>query len=157
MRRFEYEGLGYLQWSFFSFLWCMGIAQQYQLFNWIDDRNYSFHYEVIEQQDDGSVREVDPELMFPRSTRGVLLQLYLHGVTWMRIPSERQTELRSSLQLRFARRYCRQFQPEGDVAVYSTLERVTATMKSVEEDRILFMKFNCRQGEPHMQVMNLDP
>jgi len=156
VRRFEYEGLGYLQWSFFSFLWCMGIAQQYQLFNWIDDRNYSFHYEVIEYQG-GAARQIDPDRMFPRSTRGVLLQLYLHGVTWMRIPNERQVELRHSLQLRFARRYCRQFRPEGDVAAYSTLERVSATATHVEEDRVLFMKFSCQHGEPQMEVTNLNP
>lgn len=154
--RFRYEGLGYLQWSFFSFLWCMGIAQQYQLFNWIDDRNYSFHYVIVEHQRDSSTREVEPDTTFPRSTRGSLLQLYLHGVTWMRIPAERQVELRSSLQQRFARRHCQQFQPDGDVAVYSTLERVFAGSNEVEKDRVLFMRFSCHDGEPRMQTMNLD-
>src|SRR2546423_7710342 len=44
--RFKYEGLGTLQWSFFSVLWCMGQAQQYQLFNWVDERNYTVRYDV---------------------------------------------------------------------------------------------------------------
>jgi len=96
--RFSDEGLGPLQWAFFSFLWCMGIAQQYQLFNWIDDRNYSLHYEVIEYQGDKPTRQVEPDAMFPWSAHGVLLQFYLHGITWMRIPPEREAELRSSLQ-----------------------------------------------------------
>jgi hypothetical protein len=155
--KFSDEGLGPLQWTFFSFLWCMGIAQQYQLFNWIDDRNYSLHYEVIEYQDDKPARQVEPDAMFPGSTHGVLLQFYLHGITWMRIPPERQAELRSSLQVRFAGRYCQQFQPRGDVAVYSTLERIIPGANRVEENRVLFMRFSCQGSEPRMQAMNLDP
>jgi hypothetical protein len=157
MDKFSDEGLGSLQWTFFSFLWCMGIAQQYQLFNWIDDRNYSLHYEVIEYQGDKPTRQLEPDAIFPGSTHGVLLQFYLHGITWMRIPAERQTELRSSLHMRFARRYCRQFQPRSDVAVYSTLERIIPGANRVEEDRVLFMRFSCRGSEPRMQTMNLDP
>jgi hypothetical protein len=155
--KFSDEGLGTLQWTFFSFLWCMGIAQQYQLFNWIDDRNYSLHYEVIEYQDDKSIRQVEPDEMFPGSTHGVLLQFYLHGITWMRIPPERQAELRSGLHVRFARRYCQQYQPKGDVAVYSTLERIIPGANRFEENRVLFMRFNCQGSEPRMQAMNLDP
>jgi hypothetical protein len=155
--KFSDEGLGPVQWTFFSFLWCMGIAQQYQLFNWIDDRNYSIHYEVIEYQGDQRTRQIEADTMFPPSTRGVLLQFYLHGITWMRIPAERQNELRRSLHVRFARRYCQQLQPKGDVAVYSTLERIFPGANRVEENRVLFMRFSCQDGEPLMQVMNLDP
>ena len=155
--KFSDEGLGPLPRTFFSFLWCMGIAQQYQLFNWIDDRNYSLHYEVIEYQGDKPAREVEPDTMFPPSTRGVLIQFYLHGITWMRIPAERQPELRSSLHVRIARRYCQQFQPRGDVAVYSTLERIIPGGNRPEEKRVLFMRFGCQGSEPRMLTMNLDP
>jgi hypothetical protein len=155
--RFSNEGLGSLQWTFFSFLWCMGIAQQYQLFNWIDDRNYALHYEVIESQPNNAPRHVDPEVMFPASTRVVLLQFYLHGVTWMRIPPDREPALRESLQVRFARRFCQQAQPGGDIAVYSTLERIIPGATHVEEKRVLFMKFSCQNAEPVMQTMNLNP
>jgi hypothetical protein len=154
---FKYEGLETLQWSFFSVLWSIGIAQQYQLFNWIDDRNYSYRYEIIEYHGDKPTPHAEPDTTFPRSTRGNLLQLYLHRVTWMRIPNERQHELRASLQRRFARRHCQQFQTGGDVAVYSTLERVYPVANRIEEDRVLFMSFRCQHGEPEMQVMNLDP
>lgn len=157
MAEFRYEGLQSLQWTFFSILWCMGIAQQYQLFNWIDDRNYFFHYEVIEYQGNNPIRKVEPDNMFPRSTRSVLLQGYLHGITWMRIPTERQTELRSSLHLRYARRYCQQYQPGGDVAVYSILERIVPGVNRTEDNRVLLMRFSCQHGEPRMQTMNLDP
>jgi hypothetical protein len=155
--KFRNEGLGPLQWTFFSFLWCMGVAQQYQLFNWIDERNYSPHYEVIEYQGDKPTREVEPGTMFPSSTRGVLLQFYLHGITWAPIPDERQAELRESLHMRFARRYCQRARPGGDVAVYSALERIVPGANRVEEKRALFMRFSCQNGEPRMQAMNLDP
>jgi hypothetical protein len=154
---FGHEGLENLQWTFFAFLWCMGIAQQYKLFNWIDDRNYALHYEVIEYKGDKRTPQIEPGRVYPQSTRGVLLQFYLHGITWARIPHERQAELGSSLRMRTARRYCQQFQPEGDVVVYSTLERIIPGANRVEEDRELFMRFRCQAGEPQMQVMNLDP
>lgn len=157
VRQFNYEGLETLQWSFFSLLWCMGIAQQYQLFNWIDDRNYSYRYEIVEYQMDKPVCEVPPDATFPRSTRGSLLQLYLHGITWMRIPKDRQVELRATLQERFARRHCQQFQPGGEVEIYSTVERIYPGANELIEDRVLFMRFRCQSGEPQMLVMNLNP
>ena len=154
---FKWEGLENVQWTFFSLLWCMGIAQQYQLFNWIDDRNYSYRYEIIESEMGKPIREVQPDATFPRSTRGSLLQLYLHGITWMRIPSERQHDLRATLEQRFARRHCQQFQPGGDVTIYSTVERIYPVANEIVEDRVLLMSFRCQRGEPQMQVMNLDP
>jgi len=156
MDKFSYEGLGSLQFTFFSVLWLVGVAQQYQLFNWIDERNYSVHYEVFEFQKNKPVRQVDPGTMMLESTRGALLQMYLHGVTWMRIPRERQIELRNSLQLRIAHRYCQQFQPGGDLAVYATVARIAGTNR-IEEKRALFMRFNCQTGEPRMSNPTIDP
>ena len=75
----------------------------------------------------------------------------------MRVPNERRMELRTSLHVRMARRYCQQFQPSGEVAVYSTLERIIPGRNQVEENRVLFMRFSCEGGEPRMQIMNLDP
>jgi hypothetical protein len=151
------EGLEPLQKTFFSFLWAVGIAQQYQLFNWIDERNYYPHYRVLEYEGDTPVREIEPDKIFLQSTRGVLLQFYLHGITWARIPRQREAELRRSLQTRFARRYCQRFLPTGDVAVYTTLERIVPGSDPDEESPVLLMKFGCRDGEPRMQAMNLEP
>jgi hypothetical protein len=75
----------------------------------------------------------------------------------MRIPDKQQLDLRASLQQRFAQRHCRQFQPGGDVAIYSTVERVYPAANEIVEDRVLFMSFRCQRGEPQMQVMNLAP
>jgi hypothetical protein len=154
--RFNYEGLPTLQWSFFSVLWCMGQAQQYQLFNWIDERNYTVHYDVIEMRNQQALRRSEPGTVMPQSTRGNLLQVYMHGLTWMRIPPERKAELQSSLQLRFARRYCQEFHPDGEVTFYSTLERVYAEGNRIEEDHVPFMKFKCEGDEPRMSLTHLD-
>jgi hypothetical protein len=151
------EGLGPLQQVFFSSLWCIGIAQQYQLFNWIDERNYSVRYRIIEDEGDAHGREIEPGAMFVESTRGVLLQFYLHGLTWMRIEPGRGAELRSSIQTRTASHYCQRFQPRGVVVVYSTVERVVPSGNRVEGDPALLMRFSCDGGEPEMQAMNLDP
>lgn len=95
--------------------------------------------------------------MFLRSTRGVLLQMYVHGITWMRIPPQRRAELRRSLLIRSARRYCQRFQPRGVVAVYSTLERIVPGSNRDEEGPELLMRFSCDDGEPRMQAMDFDP
>lgn len=151
------EGLGPLQMAPFSSLWCIGIAQQYQLFNWIDERNFYIRYRVIEYEGDAPAREVEPGSMFLESTRGVLLQFYLHGLTWMRVEPGRAAELRKSILTRTARRYCRRFQPRGVLVVYSTVERVLPGGNRVEGGPALLMSFSCDGGESEMQVMNLDP
>jgi hypothetical protein len=151
------EGLGPLQMVFFSSLWCVGIAQQYQLFNWIDERNYSVRYRINEYEGDTPGREIEPGSMFVESTRGVLLQFYLHGLTWMRVEPSRGAELRRSIQTRTARRYCRRFQPRGVVVVYSTVERIVPGGIRDGEGPALLMRFSCDGGEPVMQAMNLEP
>jgi hypothetical protein len=155
------EGLQALQWSFFSALWCVGLAQQYQLFNWIDDRNFEIRYHTIEYQgeleDYQHAREVDASSVLLPSTRGTALRLYLHGITWMRIPRERQVELRRSLQIRLARSYCQKLHPRDNVAIYATVERVDPGVVRAAENRELLMRFKCERDEAEMLAMNLDP
>jgi hypothetical protein len=151
------EGLGPVQKAFFSFLWSVGIAQQYQLFNWIDERNYSVRYEAAEYEGDKETRTLDADTIFLPSTRGSILQCYLHGVTWMQVPRRRQTELRRSLFTRQARKVCQRLQPRGDVAVYATLERIVPGNNPGAESRALLMRFSCQDGQARMQAMNLDP
>jgi hypothetical protein len=151
------EGLGPLQMTFFSSLWCVGIAQQYQLFNWIDERNYTVRYRIVEHEGGAHETEIEPDSMFLESTRGVLLQFYLHGLTWMRVEPRRAAELRGSILTRTARRYCRRSRPRGVVVVYSTVERVVPGGVSHVEGPALLMSFSCDGGEPVMQDENLDP
>ena len=115
----------------------MGQAQQYQLFNWIDERNYTVRYDVIESHDQHAVRRNEAGTVMPQSTRGNLLQFYLHGLTWMRIPRERQAELQSSLQVRLARRYCQQFHPEARLR--STRLWNASMLKAIESKRTMYL------------------
>lgn len=150
------DGLRPLQKTFFGPLWMVGIAQQYQLFNWIDERNYSVHYDVVGVDARGA-HTIDPEMVFLRSTRGALLQTYVHGVTWMQVLPDRQAQLRESIYVRSARRYCRQVDRPVTVSVYSTLRRLEpAGSDRIEQSRTLLMQFRCGDGEPQMQSMNLN-
>lgn len=135
------DGLGSVQMSFYSVLWLMGIAQQYQLFNWIDDRNYATHYRVVV---DG--KEADPDEMFVRSLRGVLLDFYIHDITWMKVPPEHRGELRQSILERTANRYCRTSIPFGVVEAHSSFERIDPNGGPGEFDNVLLMKFTCQNG-----------
>jgi hypothetical protein len=95
--------------------------------------------------------------VFPRSTRSVLLQSYLLGITWAQIPTDRQAELRQSLYMRVARRYCSSH-GDGSVAVYSTLSRIMPFDQKQERGRrALMILFHCSSGEARVNAMNLDP
>jgi hypothetical protein len=135
------DGLESVQMTFFGALWIMGIAQQYQLFNWIDHRNYTTHYRVV-----AGGKDADPDAMFVRSLRGVLLDFYIHDITWLRVPPEMRKELRTSVLTRAASRYCRNERPSGDVTVYSSLEKIDPNGGVGEFDNVLLMEFNCQDG-----------
>ena len=142
-----HEGLGPVQMTFFGSLWCIGIAQQYQLFNWIDERNYSVSYQIIEYKGKRPVGEINPAEMFLHSTRGILLQFYLHDITWVRVPPKRREELKQNLLKRFAKRFCRNSKSEGRISVYSTIERIGSSDNHPGEDPELLMNFSCRDGD----------
>ena len=135
------DGLGSVQMTFYGALWIMGIAQQYQLFNWIDHRNYATHYRVVV---DG--KDADADKMFVRSLRGVLLDFYIHDITWLRIPPENRGELRQSILKRTADRYCRNEAPVGTVEAHSSFERIDPNGGPGEFDNVMLMKFSCKNG-----------
>jgi hypothetical protein len=143
------EGLGPFQRPFFAALWAVGLAQQYQLLNWIDDRNYLYTYSVIERDSKGNNFRIDPNRMFPMNPRSVILQSYMHGVVWDELPADMRGPLRDSLKLRYATRYCRAFDPKGEIHVQSTVERVRGGAQHHSE-RIdnLLMVFTCQGGGP---------
>jgi hypothetical protein len=148
------DGVTPLQLTFIVPLWLGGVAQQYQLFNWIDERNFALHHDAVSEDavsaDAVSAQPVDAEEIFPRSTRAVLLQLYLHGVTWMQIPTDRQAQLRDAITYRSARRYCRGVAGTREVAVYGTLQRIRPGVE-LPPERSLVMRFQCRGGEALMR------
>ncbi len=142
------DGLDSVQMTFFGALWIIGIAQQYQLFNWIDHRNYATHYRVV-----SNGVEVDPDEMFVRSLRGVLLDFYIHDITWLRVPPENRRELRKSILQRTAARYCRNAKPVGDVTVHSSFERIDPNGGVGEFDNFVLMIFNCRDEQVLWEVI----
>src|SRR5215470_99458 len=65
--------LGILYQPAYAFLWVVGIAQEYHLFDWIDKMNYHVTYRVSAQRPDGTTQPLDPVSLFPRSLRATLL------------------------------------------------------------------------------------
>lgn len=140
----SHDGLTPLQMTFAAPLWIGGVAQQYQLFNWIDQRNFQVSYDVV------SAQPIDPEEICPRSTHASLLQLYMIGVTWMQVPTDRLAELRESVATRSARRYCRGVAGTREVEVFAILQRIKPGT-DLPAERSLVMHFQCRNGEALMR------
>ncbi len=143
----RYEGLGTTQFTFFGALWLMGLAQQYQLFNWIDDRNYIVRHKIVEHIDGQPDREIAPEKMFLPSTRGTLLEFYMSGITWHRVPPEYRAEFRESLITRIAGRYCRNEKPSGVTDVYSSRDRIDPNGGPTVSNFVPLMTFGCQKGD----------
>ena len=127
----------------YAILWAIGIAQGYRLFDWIDERNFMIDYQVRERKG-GHIRNVDPEELFPSSSRGVALQCYLHGIPWASVPRDRSSELRRSLLERFASRYCRDHPGSGEITAYGAARRVyRAADRKRADDLDLLLQFRC--------------
>jgi hypothetical protein len=151
-------GLAAIHKPVYGALWLAGLAQQYQLFDWIDRRNYRFRYEVIEQPGSMAERRIPSEDLFPNSNRSQLLQCYLHDLCWFQIPAERQAEVKKSLMLRLARRYCRQHSPRGSISVYSVVERITAVQaRQVERGPFVLFRFRWQAGQVVLEEPAADP
>jgi hypothetical protein len=125
----------------YSPLWMIGIAQSYRLFDWIDDRNFTAEYEVSEVHSNGAVSTIAPAELFPRSMRSVLLQAYMHDITWGRIPSDRTAEFKQALVQRFAQRYCRTRGLSSEIQVHATVSRLTRDV--VVTPTVPVMAFRC--------------
>lgn len=137
-------------------LWAIGIAQSYRLFDWIDDRNFRVRYDAAEVGADGSRRAIPAEDVFPMSIRGVLLQTYLHDVTWGRIPRERADDLKIALFTRFAHRYCKARDPQGDVVVFAAVGRVPVADPAPLPPPTPFLKFSCAGDHAWLAFARLD-
>jgi hypothetical protein len=141
-------GLSDFHKALYAALWFIGIAQEYQLFNWIDIRNYTVSYEVVLRDAAGTRTALDPTGFFPDSTRAVLLQAYLHNLIWFNIPDRYRERLRLSLSQRLATRYCRAFHPVGNVSVTSRLMRIRTDGGTTEPQTRTLMQFECGAADP---------
>jgi hypothetical protein len=136
-------------------LWGIGIAQSYRLFDWIDDRNFRVRYTVTEELPGGTSRRIDPAEIFPGSIRGVLLQTYIHDVTWGSIPRERADQVKIALFSRFARRYCKAHPYTGDVSVLASVGRVSVDRPLPLPAAEPLMRFSCSASEERLAFARL--
>lgn len=138
-------------------LWAMGVAQQYRLFDWIDITNYYPDYTVTETNADGPNRPIDQYDLFPRPIRSTLIQMYLLGVNWAKIPESRTSELKTSIYYRIAALYCRDHNPQGKIDVYVSIRQITGQESDATPLVALqIMDFKCANQEPIFEFMYLD-
>lgn len=152
LRRTPYVGALHL--PAYAILWLGGVAQDYQLFNWVDRKNYYAHYEIIEQLDeDPGRREIPAGDLFPAAARTVLLESYLYGVRWMYVPPDRRLDLRAAIRERLAARYCRLYAPRGRVTVRAFVQRITTDNLDLRRPRRhTILSFRCDDGVPVMRT-----
>jgi hypothetical protein len=131
----------------YALLWMVGIAQDYQLFNWIDRKNFSIRYRVIVTQPGGQPRTLPSIELFPDSLRATLLQSYLHNVRWIAVPSVHRTALKRAILERLASRFCRLHPMQGEVSAWSLIQRVRPGRKTPKARRRFVMRFQCSETE----------
>ena len=137
--------LGYTYQPAFGVLWFAGIAQDYQLFNWIDKKAWRGEHRVERRRAGEEPVEIDPAEFFPTSLRAVLLQSYVHDVRWIKVPEEHRPRLKRTILERFARRFCRQSDEDGLVSVSSFVHQILPDDLEFRhgDDRFL-IEFECR-------------
>jgi hypothetical protein len=128
----------------FALLWLAGIAQDYQLFNWIDTKNYYVTHQVTAAIPDGAPRQLHPTTIFPTSMRSVLLQTYLRDVRWMPYPREHRQALKQRILERLAQRFCRLRPTSETITVQSVISRIQPHNVNLSKSRKQFwMELQC--------------
>lgn len=129
----------------YAVLWSIGIAQDYQLFNWIDKKNWRGETRAWSVTTTPSGSRLPADSLFPRSLRGVLLQAYLHDVRWMKVPEEHRPLLKQSILAHAAGRYCRARPADDSIVVGAVTQRIEPTDVALKQRRHIFlMEFQCR-------------
>ena len=122
------ESGGLVQTAFFGVLWCGGLAQQYRLLDWIDDRNFSV---TLRFRVTGSAeRTIPADRVLPRDMRSSLLLSYLGGVTWMPVPPEHLAEVRAAIAERVTARACSVLDVDGTIALEADYERTDPSARA---------------------------
>ncbi len=162
-----------------ALLWTVGIFQSYRLFDWVDARNYHLRFEVRRiaparpasrgpepeprnaapaspsaepiSTDPSTGHRLDPDAMFPRTMRHLLLQSYLVGNIWLRMSPDKLDAVRRSLLERHARRYARMHPDAGTIDVVAVVQRVTkGNLELTRGVRRPLLRFTCRGGDAVM-------
>jgi hypothetical protein len=130
----------------YALLWFVGIAQDYQLFNWIDRKNYYIQHHVMLLHRDHTKQPLEATLLFPASLRAVLLQSYLHDVRWIALPRRYRSALKRSILSRLAQRFCHRHPVPGQVTAWSHIQRILPTNAALTQGKNRFlMTFACTQ------------
>lgn len=127
----------------YALLWVVGIAQDYQLFNWIDRKNFSVRYRVQATPSDGRRREFTPSQLFPGSLRATLLQSYLHNIRWIAVPRRYRPVLKQTILQRFANRFCRLHPVPDRVSAWAQVQRVRSDRPGLQVRQRFLMDFRC--------------
>jgi len=129
----------------FAVLWFGGIAQDYQLFNWIHTKNWRGEHSVFVTAPGANPTPIDPGEFFPSSLRAVLLQSYLHDVRWIKIPEENRPELKRAILARFANHFCRDHPRDGAISVTSRVHQILPEDPLLLRGQTRFLvEFECR-------------
>lgn len=130
----------------FALLWAFGMAQDYQLFKWVDTINYHVQHHVTVQPHNAPPQDLPANAVFPSSMRGSLLQAYIHKVPWMLVPRQYRQEIRASLLARLAQRFCRHSSLEGTITAWSTIQRIRPENVALSKgQKRLVLEWQCRQ------------
>jgi hypothetical protein len=137
------ESGGPVQTAFFGALWVLGLAQQYRLLDWIDERNFhvvtTFRVRSPGAPDE-HLESAAPTL--PRGMRSSLLLSYVGGVTWMPVPDASRGALRDAIVARIAARHCRLAGGAREVRLVADYERVDPG-RSTPRAEVTLALFRC--------------
>ena len=97
-----------LQTAFYGGLWVLGLAQSYQLMDWIDSRNFTIAIgaEIFKANEKLSEEE-NLEKFLPSTVRVNLLYSYIFEVVWHSMPKEKLEVLKKALVFRLSNYLCR--------------------------------------------------
>ena len=139
-------------------LWMMGIAQEYQLFNWIDEKNYSIRYDVRVTQANGKERAAPSDALLPPSLRASVIQGYLYDVNWIKLDDAYRPALKRSILTRMAQRFCRHHPLQGRISVQADLQRVLpAHVVQQHKPPRFIMSFECTESKTTLCQTMVDP
>ena len=139
-------GVGVVHKPAFALLWMVGLAQDYQLFKWVDRLSYHVEHQVVLHTPQAPRQSLPPTTVFPSSMRGVLLQVYLHNRTWMPLSRQHYQSLKHSILTRLAQRFCRTHATTGRVTAWSTIQRIRPENVALTQGKPRFiMEFSCSQ------------
>jgi hypothetical protein len=142
----------------YALLWMVGIAQDYQLFNWIDRKNYSIRYRVhVTPPEGGQRRTLSPGQLFPDSLRAILLQSYLHHIRWIAVPKAHRRALQQDIMKRLAGRFCRLHPVEGDLTAWSWVQRVRPERQRPRPFWRFLIGFRCAGSEAVVVKSRFEP